>query len=250
MTLKDDLAIGLDPAELMIRCGLQPDPWQERVLRSQADRQLLLCCRQSGKSTTTASLALHTALYSPGLILLLSPSLRQSQELFRKIKDAVVVLGESVAVTEESALRLEMRNGSRIISLPGTEQTVRGFSGVKLLIIDEASLVADDLYYAIRPMLGVSRGKLICLSTPHGKRGFFHKEWSEGSGWERTKITAADCPRISGEFLQEERQSLGDWWFQQEYFCEFVQNEDQMFSFEAVNSALSADVKPLFEVGT
>ena len=64
-----------------------------------------------------------------------------------------------------------------------------------MLVVDEAARVADDLYYAIRPMLAVSQGCMVCLSTPWGKRGFFHKEWTEGEGWERTKITAYDCPQ-------------------------------------------------------
>jgi hypothetical protein len=59
--LAHDLAMALDPAVLMQTGGLPPDPWQAALLRSAAPRLLLLCCRQSGKSTTTASLALHTA---------------------------------------------------------------------------------------------------------------------------------------------------------------------------------------------
>jgi len=123
--------------ELMRAGGLEPDPWQHAVLTARAQRQLLLCCRQSGKSTTTAALALHTALGEPGaLILLLSPSLRQSSELFKKVQDAYRVVGNTAPLQAESALRYELYNGSRIISLPGTEGTVRGYSGVKLLVID------------------------------------------------------------------------------------------------------------------
>jgi hypothetical protein len=40
--------------------------------------------------------------------------------------------------------------------------------------------VADDLYFAIRPMLAVSGGALLMLSTPAGRRGVFFEEWSEG----------------------------------------------------------------------
>ncbi len=76
-------------------------------------------------------------------------------------------------------MTLRLENGSRIVSLPGTEGTVRGFSGVALLIVDEASRVDDALYHAVRPMLAVSHGKLVLLSTPWGKRGFFYREWAE-----------------------------------------------------------------------
>src|SRR5687767_14851503 len=121
MGLARDLAAALDPVHLAQATGLAPDPWQANVLRSTAARLLLNCCRQSGKSTITALLALHTALYQgPALVLLLSPSLRQSQELYRKVRDALTALGGAAPrPSEESALRLELPNASRLVSLPG-----------------------------------------------------------------------------------------------------------------------------------
>jgi hypothetical protein len=108
----------------------------------------------------------------------------------------------------ESALRFEFSNGSRVLALPGIEGTVRGYSGVNLLVIDEAARVADDLYYSVRPMLAVSGGRLIALSTPWGKRGWFFQEWTGEGDWARFTITAHDCPRISPAFLAEERRSM------------------------------------------
>jgi hypothetical protein len=222
------------------------DPWQAELLQSTASRILMLCSRQSGKSTLAACLAFSEALQRSSLVLLLSPSLRQSQELFRKILDLSRRLNTTVPIDQESALRLELTNGSRIISLPGTEQRIRGFSGVGLLIIDEASRVADELYFSVRPMLAVSGGRLVALSTPFGKRGWFHHEWTEGDGWHKVKITAEQCPRISPEFLAEERRALGPMWYCQEYECAFVDTLDQVFSYEAVMGALSGEVQPLF----
>ena len=242
-----DLATALDPALLMQRCELDPDAWQRDLLRSDAKRLLLLCSRQAGKSTVTAVMALHQALYrAPALVLLLSPSQRQSQELFRKVTDAYLTLGRPVDADATSALRLELANGSRIVALPGTEATVRGYSGVDLLVIDEAARVDDSLYYSVRPMLAVSGGRLVALSTPFGRRGWFHDTWKEGEGWERVKVTADQCPRITSAFLAEERAALGDWWYRQEYGCEFVETVDQVFSYDLVMSSVSSEVKPLF----
>src|SRR5438874_11416147 len=157
-----DLALALDPALLAERAGLAPDPWQAKVLRSAAPRMLLNCSRQSGKSTVTAVLAVHTVLYEPASpVLLLSPTLRQSQELFRKCLDVYRALDRPVPAEAESALRLELENGSRIVSLPGEDGSIRGFSGVRLLLIDEASRVEDALYMSVRPMLAVSGGRLV-----------------------------------------------------------------------------------------
>ena len=120
VTLASDLAMALDPARLVEAAGLEPDDWQMRALRSGSLRMLLNASRQSGKSTVSAALAVWTALYEPGsLVLLLSPSLRQSQELFRKCLDFYRAADQAEPPEAESALRLELANGSRIVSLPG-----------------------------------------------------------------------------------------------------------------------------------
>jgi hypothetical protein len=245
--LAKNLELRLDPAAIMERAGMPPDPWQIRLLRSKAERTLLLCSRQSGKSTVTAAMALHEVVFHPkSLVLLLSPSLRQSQELFRKVTDFRNRLGEPIPVAEESALRVELKNGSRIVALPGTEETVRGFSGVRLIIVDEAARVDDPLYFSIRPMLAVSGGRMVCLTTPFGKRGFFYNEWTGDRPWDRVKVTANECPRISEKFLGEERASLGERWFLQEYCCSFEENEGGAFAYADIEAALDESITPIF----
>jgi hypothetical protein len=243
------LQYALDPS-LWAREALDfhPDPWQGQVLRSNGKRQLLNCCRQAGKSTTAGILSLHRAIFFPrSLVLLVSPSLRQSGELFRKVGDHLKQLDEQPRKTEDNKLSLAFANDSRIVSLPGTEGTIRGYSGASLIIEDESARVDDALYYAVRPMLAVSGGRLILMSTPFGKRGHFHKEWTEGgTGWERIEIPARACPRISPAFLEQERQALGDWWYSQEYECQFRQTTDSVFNYDDVQEALSDDITPLF----
>lgn len=248
MAVATDLAMALDPAALARQAGLDPDPWQERVLRSESPRLLLNCSRQSGKSVTTGVLAVHTALYQPeSLVLLLSPSLRQSGELFRKAIAVYRSVGEIEPPEAESALRLELANGSRIISLPGSEATIRGYSGVRLLIVDEAARIDESLIAAVRPMLAVSRGRLVALSTPWGKRGWFWRAWTDGDGWERVKVPATDCPRISAAFLEEERRALTPLEFASEYECSFVESEGSLFAGEDIRAmADDATIRPLF----
>lgn len=244
MDLAIDLAMALDPVLLAGRLGFALDPWQEQVLRTPAKRVILNCSRQSGKSTVTALLALHQAIYRPpALVLLLSPSLRQSGELFRKVTAFYRQMEKPVPPEAESALRLELENGSRIVSLPGKEQTVRGFSGVTLLVVDEAARVPDALYYSIRPMLAVSGGRIVLLSTPFGTRGFFFREWQEGEEWDKIKITAYDCPRIPAEFLEEEKRTMGEWWFKQEYLGEFLDAQSQAFTYQAVQAAFKEEIE-------
>ena len=246
-----DLVHALDPAAFARDVlGFDPDPWQTTVLQSSGRRLLLNCSRQSGKSTTAAALALHQAIYHPGsLVLLVSPSLRQSGELFRKVVAHLRALDHEPALTESNKLSLALENGSRIVSLPGTEGTIRGFSGAAMIVEDEAARVDDALYFAVRPMLAVSGGRLILMSTPFGKRGHFFEAWQDGGAeWQRIEIPATRCARIAPAFLEEERRQMGDWWFRQEYLCEFVATTDQVFAYDLVMGALSDEVAPLFPV--
>jgi hypothetical protein len=243
-TLRTDLLHALDPVRFVQDVtGWDVDPWQREVLTSEADRIILNCCRQSGKSTTAGLLALHTAAYTPdSLVLLLSPSLRQSSELFQVVHRFYGAIASDAPARRESALRLELRNGSRIISLPGQEGTVRGYSGVSLLIVDEASRVPDALYHAISPMLAVSNGKMALLSTPFGKRGFFFEVWDRSDDWQKILITAEQCPRISADFLKRERASMPSWFWKQEYACSFEESQASVFEWSAIEEAAKGKV--------
>ncbi len=214
--------MAIDPARILHALKQTPDRWQREVLSSPHRHILLNCCRQAGKSTVASALALHTLLFEPGqLVLLLSPGQRQSSEIFRKVLDAYNAVDRPVRAVYETQLQMELANGSRIICLPGQDSTIRGYSP-NLLVIDEASRVPDDLYRGVRPMLAVSQGRLIALSTPFGKRGWFHDEWHGAGSWHRIQATWRDCPRISPAFIDEERRALGDDWVKQEYECAFT----------------------------
>jgi hypothetical protein len=239
--------IPTDRVEFARSLGLVPDPWQERLLHSEDDRILLNCCRQSGKSTMSALIALHKALTEPeSLVLCLAPSERQSKELFAKVANFYRSVHQAPHAHSDRKLGMQLANGSRIEALPGTEKTIRGFSGATLLIVDEAARVDDELYFATRPMLAVSGGALMLLSTPFGKRGIFYEEWTGGHGWDRYEVPARECPRIPAEFLEEERRAVPSWVFRQEYECSFEETEDQVFTTDMIERAVSSDVKPLF----
>jgi len=168
--------------------------------------------------------------------------LRQSQELFKKCLAVYRGAGRPVPPSAESAMRLELDNGSRVVSLPGTETSIRGYSAVRLLIVDEAARVEDGLYLSVRPMLAVSAGRLIGLSTPFGTRGWFFEAWRGPEPWERYEVPAAMCPRIAPSFLDEERRSIGEWWFEQEYMCRFMEGQTQVFSRDEIDAAFDEEV--------
>src|SRR5262249_18632409 len=142
-------------------------------------------------------------------------------ELLRTVANFYRRMGEPLRA-RGTAEELELANQSRVISLPCREDTIRGYAHVSLLIIDEASRVPDELYRAVRPMLAGSGGRLILLSTPYGRRGFFYEAWASGAAdWHRLEVPAEKVPRIPAWFLDEERRNLGESYFRQEYQCSF-----------------------------
>lgn len=246
LTLTDKIAMAADPVRLARAAGLTPDDWQGNLLRSQAKRIMLLCSRQVGKSTTTALVAAHTARYQPGAqILLLAPAQRQAQELLRTIQHFWHQLNDpSVTAKADTLTRMEMSNGSRILALPGSKgDTIRGLASISLVIVDEAARVTAELIAAARPMLAISGGRLILLSTPCGARGWFYDEWQRGEGYQRFKVKAEECPRISKEFLASERVALGPW-YEQEYNCSFLTDSHALFRPEDIERLFDNEEEP------
>jgi hypothetical protein len=249
VSLTRDFIRALDPVLLAKDCGLDPDSVQAELLSSSSRRVLVNCCRQWGKSSITAICALHACLYAASArVVLVSPSQQQSTELFKKCHDYWSRLPGAPTARQENLTRMELENGSRIISLPGSEKTVRGYSAT-LIVVDECARCSDELISAIRPMLAASEnGRFICLSTPAGKRGFFHREWTTGQGWERITVKASECPRIKPEFLAEELATMGPMLYGQEYNCEFHDSELSVFNTDLIEAALTDDFEPFLAV--
>jgi hypothetical protein len=244
---------GMSRLAMAEHLGIELDAWQHDALVSTSRQLLLNVTRQGGKSTVAALLGLHEALSRPNaLVLAVSPGERQSKLLFRKLMGYYRTLRDAGLATPalvENKLSLELANGSEVHALPGQEDTIRGFSAVTLLLVDEASRVDDELIAAVRPMLAVSGGRLVTMSTPWGKRGWWYQAWSEGGDdWQRFEIPASRCPRISAEFLEAERRAIPPTWFASEYECEFVEPDDAFFRYEDIARAFDDGLAPLFPV--
>ena len=238
----------LDPVAFASdRLKVTPDDWQARFLRS--DRSTILrCSRQSGKTTSTAIKATHQAVYQPGsLTLVVAPSQRQSAICARKINGFIKSLQPVEVLESDNKLSFTLANKSEVWALPGDPETLRGFSAPNLVIIDEAAFASDALMEAVVPMLAVSEGHLLLLSTPNGQRGFFYEAFvSQDEDWLRISVPASQCPRIKPEFLEKMRKKLPAWKFEQEFNCVFGNSENQIFSSDMVRAAFTKTIKPLF----
>ncbi len=256
MSLFKDLARALDPLALMKDLRLQPDPWQARLIESDGRRVLIRCGRQTGKSTGTRVVAMNEAMNNPGsLTLIVAPSQRQSVEQLRNITSGFWQIGNDVregvgpepnldllSEDQVSKLKVELKNGSRILALPGSGATIRGFASVSLIVVEECGHVPQDLFAAIRPMVAVSRGRIIALGTPNGKVGWFWNTWISHQKWDRYHVPSSACPRIPKSFLREELEAMGPLMYSQEYDAEFIDATTSVFPSSLIEGVLVNDV--------
>lgn len=238
-----ELAVASDPLALVERVtGNPPDPWQHELFGCSDDFVLLLASRGIGKSTSAAILAYQLAeLWAEQTILIVAPALRQSQEVQRRVTDARRGFGPTQILTRETLTEMHLRNGSRIVAVPASGDTVRSFR-CDLMIVDEAARVPDQEFGALIPMLK-DGGRLICCSTPCGRRGFFHDRWKAGLGKQIT-ARSLDLPRMT-RIVARDRQIMDPVQFRTEHELEFAGSGDAFFDLNAIDRMFSPDVKAL-----
>ena len=247
----------VDFAESLL--GWKLEAKQRELLTGPNKRVILNCTRQWGKSWMAAVALLFHAIHQPeSLSIVAGPTLRQSAELLRKVKDLSLRLGLASSRDGINRHSIILGNRSRIVALPGNSpDAIRGFSGVTMLVIDEAAMVSDDVYTAVRPMLTQKDGAIWLLSTPKDKDGFYYREFSDThppdhpSGqpltkedWRKVIVPATECPRFRPEHLEAEKASLGARLFAQEFLCQFVSVNEGLFDEQWFDDVFSA-VPPL-----
>lgn len=250
-TLADDLAASLDPVVFAARVGFVAEQWQEDLLRSVERRQIVACARQVGKTHTTAIKVVHRAVYSPdSLVLVVSPTQRQSNEMLTRCRQVFRQAGSPLKLVKDNDGELAFENSSRIVSLPGTDATTRGYSSAALIVVDEGAYLETDVFHGVLPMVG-SDGQLIALSTPAGQSGWFHSLFTTvGNGWQRHRITVHESGQWGERRIAETRALLGSVKFAAECEASFQDTDSQLFSSQSIRAASTSAVAPLFTGGS
>src|SRR5213079_951356 len=215
-----ELAYRVDPALWVHQIlGVEPTKWQQDFLRAPRGASILaLTARQCGKTTTAAWAMAHAALFLPGsLSVVACPAQRQSAEAVRRVREAVIRAGGKLEA--DNVYGLELTNGSRVLALPGSDDSIRGLTVDAWIVADEAARLDEDLMAALRPMRARRpQARFAMLSTARTRIDPFWNVWSNDSpSWMRLQATA-DIPGLfDAEFLQRERIELGELLFNQEY---------------------------------
>lgn len=268
---------GLSRAHYISSLGFTPFEWQKAVLSSRHKRKHINGARQSGKSTIVSAAPCHTAKYYPkSLSIILAPTEAQAVEDVLKVKDFIALDPTYPKMVRSSQEEIALENGSRIIVVPATETSARGYSMPRTMVLDEASRIPDVVYQSgIRPMLTDNpECELFIISTPNGKQGFFYEAYASSTRWERYEIRTpwevdkSDPwnlqPHIDEAIYRKDmlRKGIMAWYsprhyrldeqldqleamgmqlYRQEYCCEFVEQEDMVFSYEDLDLAFSSD---------
>lgn len=225
--------------------GGEPDPFQRRILENDPQHLLVLASRQAGKSAAAQVRAVYECAFVPdSLTILLSAGLRQSVELMRGCAKGIQALGTGSAIVLESALRIEVRGGGRIISLPASESTVRGWSKCSLLILDEAAKIEKAVIEAAFPSTAACPdARIWVLSTPGPKVGigeWFYRRWlSTDEGWCRETVKWNECPRLKAEWVKSQSRIIGAAAARAEFDAEFVDDTGSMWSVDDIEACIN-----------
>ncbi|MDA1338535.1 MAG: terminase family protein [bacterium] len=220
------------------------DPWQKKLLEAEGNI-VVRSGRQSGKST---AIAIKTGDYAvnnrKSQILVISAVERQAYLLFEKIltyiedKYPTMIKGGRERPTKS---QIRLKNGAVIRCLP-TGLTGRGIRGFNLLIADEAAFIPENVWSAVTPMIAITEGQIILLSTPFGRSGYFYRCFKDDS-FEKFHVSSEDCPRmqseISKEFLKQEKNRMTKLQYAQEYLGEFVDELRQLFSDDLIKRCMN-----------
>lgn len=223
--------------------GVTLYPWQERVLEvfhAGARRVAVKAPRGSGKTTTASVLAWWMLCNHPDtLTAVITPVARQARHglmsEMRRIWDASPKLRALFPGFE--VLDLEIRTPRpawRVVAWSAGDdldalEGLHGPEGV-LLVVDEAKAVADEVWTRLQPMLRGPESRVLAVSTPGGRSGFFWEAFTNGTREvfdETVSVSLEDCPHLQ-ELAAREAKRLGSETalYQRQFEAEFAEADE------------------------
>jgi SAM-dependent methyltransferase len=251
MSQHRELAYRIDPA-LWVRevLKIKPAAWQQQFLRAPRGAQIIaLTARQVGKTTAAAWAIAHAMLFATAeLNVIACPAQDQSKEAVRRVKEILVKVGAKLKT--DNVYALELDNGSRVLALPGSDDSIRGLTVDGWIVADEAARLPEEMIAALRPMRARRpEARFVMLSTAWSRTDPFWTVWDNGDpSWMRLKATADVCGLYSAEKLEQERRALGEAAFKREYLGIPAGENVSPFSWDLYENAIKVRV-PLVPAG-
>lgn len=221
------------------------DQWQIDVKATQGNI-IVRKGRQVGASTIISQIAAEEALRKKMFIMIIAAVEREALLIFEKILGyihEVAPYNLKTKADKPTKHRLRLKNGSEILCVPAgvTGAGIRGHT-IDLLIADEAAFIPEAVWAAVTPSLMVTGGRMILLSTPHGKEGYFYERYDDEdftSFYVNAEIAVRERPICATWTLKQqkdairhqkaERRRLTDLQYQQEYLGKFIEDLTQFY---------------------
>lgn len=245
--------VDLSPLGVMRAGGMSPDEWQAEILDDQHRTILVTTCRQAGKSTTAVSWCLSKAASKEGqTIIVASPSFRQSARILARARvhyRRCVKHWEGALVptiTNRSIESVQMDNGSQILALPATPETIRGETAHAALF-EEAAFMPLSVRDVVSPMLASTDGQRLVITSAGIQGSWMHSDWLDVDAphVSRVEVPYQRVPRISPEFIASERRRMTKATFDREYCCVWSQSDGAVFNAAAVSALIRPEVAPI-----
>lgn len=246
----DSLERTLDPeARLAHWMGHAPDPWQLEAFTTRATEVAMRVGRQSGKTSVLAARSVEELHIPESLTICVAPAERQAKIIAREI--ARQLRRTDLVITRSTLTEVEVSNGARVVALPSTSDTIRGYPSVSLLIIDECAFLqgengGEDLIAGVLPML-TARGQVYFSSTPAGKGNYFAKLFIDENGRERRDndvhrivVKGTSIPRLA-EKVERMRRTLSATKFRAEIEVEMLADGTSYFDLAIIENATSQE---------
>ena len=220
---------------------LQLDNWQQQVMNTNGNI-VLRSGRQVGKSTVISLKAGEYAIKNPKKTILVIASVeRQARLLFDKILNFLYENHKKLikrGKDRPTKHKIVLTNGSVIHCLPtGLDgYGIRGYT-IDLLIADEAAFIPEEVWTAVTPMLAVTRGNIILLSTPCGREGYFYRAFQDDN-FSTFHVSSEECPRKDEHFLAQEKKRMTKLQYAQEYLGEFIDELKQFFPTDLIKQCM------------
>jgi len=231
-----------DPIDFAYAVDLEPEDWQADILASDAPRRIMNCARRTGKSTVLGLASIHRALTVPrSEVVIAAPSLDQAQVPFRMAVQFYRGMGRPIPAESEAQTMLRLMNGSSIRAIAAVERSKRGFQADLLCLEEVSRIPAEAIYGALLPSASRGTGHILAASTPNSKQGWFSDVWhGRDDLWHRVQVTIYESRYFidNPEQVERIRAALPEWFWRQEYLCEFVESQMSMFSEALIERAL------------
>lgn len=247
-----------------------PHPKQLEVHRNNTRFRVLNWGRQTGKSMMAINEALMRALQEQGRYFIVAPTYRQAKDIYWKQYLAMLpkeliehVNNNDLTITikylEDPKLGIKHDP-----NLPPSTIELKGMDNADLLrgmrangiIFDEFAFAEDGMAkwdLVFRPMLGVSEGWAMFISTPNGFNHFYDManagQDPEKPNWWYSHATPYDNPYFSDQEIELIKREKSEDNFYQEYMAEFRKMEGLVYkSFDRVTHVVDPSAVPV--VGT